>query len=211
MHPAVAQTPSPQRAISRRPRDTVADTDQIIVRHAATWAAYTAMRAELDSPGLRLAFNQGTLEIMSPSKRHEALKTLIGRLLETFSLVRRVPMQGFGSMTMRSELHERGLEPDECYLIGGGEPDRPPDLAVEVVLSSHGIDKLPIYATLGVGEVWFWRDGAFSVFVLDGNSYRQAEQQSAVPGLDLAVLGQFAAWDDQYAAAQAYRDALEGR
>ena len=59
-----------------------------------------------------MTYLEGSLEIMSPSRRHEVEKKQIARLLELFCLERDIPLYGYGSTTFRKEEHERGLEPD---------------------------------------------------------------------------------------------------
>ncbi len=115
------------------------------------------VRELIDSPGIRMAFFDGVLEIMSPSRRHEVYKTQIARLLETYALERDVRLYGYGSTTFRSAPRETGLEPDECYVVGR-QMDEYPDLAIEVALTSGGLPKLPLYERLQVREVWFWAD-----------------------------------------------------
>lgn len=176
------------------------------------------MRELIGSPGVRLAYLEGTLEIMSPSSRHEFLKKQIARLLEVYSLERAVPLNGYGSTTFRREARERGLEPDECYcygrLLGDSRDGDAPDIALEVVLKSGGIDKLAIYAGLGVKEVWFWREvgsgdpGGFELHVLEGAGYVAVERSRLVPSLDLDLLADFVRRPDQYGAALAFRDRL---
>jgi hypothetical protein len=98
---------------------------------------------------------------MSPSRYREMANTQLARLLEAFADERGIELEGFGSWTIKSELRERGVEPDECYVVGAvtGAPERP-DFAVEVVHTSGGIDKLAVYQGLEVPEVWFFDRGA---------------------------------------------------
>lgn len=86
---------------------------------------------------------EGTLEIMSPSPEHEVDKTTIARLIEIHALERDIDLTGYGSTTFRKPAQERGLEPDECYCFG--QLKEFPDIGLEVIVSSGGIDKLSIY------------------------------------------------------------------
>jgi Uma2 family endonuclease len=86
---------------------------------------------------------EGTLEIMSPSPEQEVDKTTIARLIEIHALERDIDLTGYGSTTFRKPAQERGLEPDECYCFG--QLKEFPDIALEVIVSSGGIDKLSIY------------------------------------------------------------------
>ncbi|MFC1642300.1 Uma2 family endonuclease, partial [Myxococcota bacterium] len=146
--------------------------DRFVVLNGVEWKTYCAVRELFDSPGIRMTYLRGALEIMSPSRRHEAYKTIIGRLIELFALERDVPLFGYGSTTFRKALAERGLEPDECYVVGREmSDDEYPDIALEVVLTSGGIQKLEVYRGLGVHEVWFWEQGQFRVFWLGDSGY----------------------------------------
>jgi Uma2 family endonuclease len=138
-----------------------ADADQRLVLHGIPWRDYLLLSdLFIDRPGLHLTYLEGTLEITTTSPRHERIKKLIARLVELHALFRGVRIHGFGSATYRREEKERGLEPDECYCVNTEKPY--PDLAIEVVLSSGGVNKLAVYQGLGVREVWFWEEGALS-------------------------------------------------
>jgi Uma2 family endonuclease len=185
----------------------VVDDDVRLIVHGVSWGRYVLIRELLDDqPGLRMTYLEGTLEIMSPSREHERAKVMIARLIEAWALVRRVRLNGYGSTTLRKEARERGLEPDECYVLG--ELREVPDIAIEVVLTSGGIDKLAVYRGLGVPEVWFYRQGAFTLHALEGDRYVAIERSRIVPALDLEQLARFVDASDQTAAVRAYVDAL---
>ena len=181
--------------------------DQRIVIRGVSWQAYSTLCESLDVPGLRMTYLEGALEIMSPSREHEDLKTRIARLVELFALERDVPLYGYGSTTFRAEAKERGAEPDECYVVG--EPLREmPDIAIEVVLSSGGLNKLRVYRGLGVREVWFWIDGRLSVYVLGDHGYEPRSRSRLIPELDFDLIARFVDRADQPQALKEYRAAL---
>ena len=132
---------------------------------------------------------EGTLEIMSPSPEQEVDKTSIARLIEIYALERDIDLTGYGSTTFRKPAQERGLEPDECYCFG--QLKEFPDIALEVIVSSGGIDKLSIYQGLAVPEVWFWRNQQFSIYRLRNQGYEAIERSEFLPDLDFSVLAQF--------------------
>lgn len=175
--------------------------------HGVTWAAYCAMRELLGSPAVRMTFSNGTLELMSPSPSHESIKTLIARLLELWAVTRGVRLYGYGGTTFRLEARERGLEADECYTVGRSLVDYP-DLAIEVVVSSPLLDKLSVYAGLGVPEVWIWQGGRLAIHCLREDGYERVARSERLPDLDVAELERFAALDDQHDAVTSYREAL---
>ena len=130
------------------------DLDQRIVLRDVSWEQYEALLALFgdDPPGIRMAYLEGALEIMSPSRKHETIKTVVGRLIEFYALERGISLTGLGSTTFRHAAKEQGIEPDECYCVG--EDKEFPDIAFEVVLTSGGgVNRLAIYAGLGVAEV----------------------------------------------------------
>ncbi len=170
------------------------------------WSTYVVLRDTVDSPGLRMTYLEGRLEIMSPSRTHEVSKKQIARLLELFCLERDIPLFGYGSTTFRKEEKQRGLEPDECYCRGA---DREvPDIALEVIVSSPLIDKLEVYRGLSVREVWLFRNGTFEIMTLRHDQYESIERSQVFPEVDLAALGRFALAEDQHAALKAFRDEL---
>ena len=151
-----------------------------------TWEDYERL-LELrgDDPAVRMTYLEGQLEIMTPSTYHERLKTRLARLLEAWSEEAGIDLEGAGSWTLRDRLTERGLEPDECYFVGRtGDDEATPDFALEVVWTSGGIDKLDVYAGLGVREVWFWRDGRLSFHALRKERYECVARSELLPAFD---------------------------
>jgi Uma2 family endonuclease len=171
------------------------------------WEAYVAFRDAVDTPAVRMTYCEGALEIMAPLPEHEDDKTTVARLIEMYAIERDVPLYGYGSTTFRSAAKARGLEPDECYCVGHRLRDFP-DIAIEVVLTSGGIEKLPVYAGLQVREVWFWEDDAFHLHALRAGRYEAIPASEVLPGLDLEVVTRFVRWGDQHEAVKAYRDWL---
>jgi Uma2 family endonuclease len=185
--------------------------DRRFVLHGVTWAQYLAVRAMFDDrPGLRMNFVEGTLELMSPSKEHEYIKKQLARLLELYALARGVRLHGYGQTTFRHEAAERGLEPDECYWVGDVDGEYP-HLAIEVVVTSGGIDKLKAYAPLGVREVWFWRSDRFELYGLRDGAYSPIARSALLPLLDVEELARHVRMRDQADAARAWWEALGGR
>ena len=134
--------------------------DKIVVLHGMSWVDYQRLQeARGESSVPRLAYLEGELEIMTPSRSHESLKSRIGCLVEAWCLEKGVEFSTYGSWTLQKKEAERGLEPDECYVFGAVQEPERPDLAIEVVWTSGGLRKLDIYLALGLPEVWFWRRG----------------------------------------------------
>ncbi len=189
----------------------VPTADQRVVMHGVPWSHYEALialRGEASSP--RVAFLDGALELMTPSKDHERNKSYIGRLLEAWALDRGIDLSPYGSWTLKSAPRQSGAEPDECYIVGEDQGRERPDLAIEVVWTSGGIDKLELYARLGVGEVWFWRDGRIEVHVLRDGRYESATRSALFPDLDVELLASFLDRPTALQAVRAFREALRG-
>ncbi len=181
-----------------------------VLLNGVDWKTYCAIRDLIDSPGVRMAFFEGVLEIMSPSRRHEVYKKQIARLLETYALERDVPLYAYGSTTFRNAPRETGLEPDECYVVG--HPiDEHPDLAIEVALTSGGLPKLPLYQRLGIREVWFWVDDELRLYGLSEGGYEPIARSGLLPDLDVDLIAGFVRREDQHGAVKAYREEIRSR
>jgi Uma2 family endonuclease len=144
---------------------------------------------------------------MSPSRDHESIKSLIGRLVETYCLEAGIRFRTLGAWTLRDRALERGAEPDECYVIGDEDADRP-HLVIEVEWTPGRIDKLEIYRLLGIREVWIWRQGQIEVHVLRGKQYQRQDRSQVLPRLDLAQLVRYLDEPTAYDAILAFRRAL---
>lgn len=176
------------------PDDLVAEIDHRIIMHDVPWSHYEIiMTIKGDAPVPRVAYLEGELELMSPSRNHEAIKSVIGRLAEAYADEVNLDLCPVGSWTIRSAPKERGVEPDECYTLGDPRNKEWPDLAIEVAWTRGGIDKLEIYRGLGVGEVWVWRKGRIRVFLLqEAARYEESDRSALMPGLDLTLVARLA-------------------
>ncbi|MCU0833771.1 MAG: Uma2 family endonuclease [Chromatiaceae bacterium] len=184
--------------------------DHVVLLSHVSWDDYErllAMRGDHSAP--RIAYLEGDVEIMSPSQTHEGIKSVIGALLETYCLEREIPFSTYGSWTLKDRERERGAEPDECYVFGTGETDRP-HLAIEVIWTHGRIDKLDIYRLLGVAEVWYWRKGKIQPYALRGERYVAIDRSEVLPGLDIDLLTSFIDRPTTYDAIRGFREALRG-
>lgn len=189
---------------SDRPRG-----DQIVVLRGASWADYQrVMEMRGDGAVPRVAFLDGLLEIMSPSPEHESIKSVLGRLVEAYCLERDIEFRTVGSWTIENKALARGVEPDECWVFGPAREATKPDLAIEVVWTSGGIDKLEIYRKLGVREVWYWKARRLTPYVLVGEAYEERAVSEVLAGIDLASLASFLDAPTTSAAIRAYRETL---
>lgn len=167
--------------------------DQRVHLHDVPWSHYQILLAvKGEAPVPRIAYLEGELELMSPSADHEMIKSRIRQLIEAYAAHRGLDLWPVGSWTVHNAPAQRGVEPDECYTIGDPRAKRVPDLAIEVVWTRGGIDKLDIYRGLGVGEVWFWRAGRIDAYVLRDGRYQASSASEVVPGLDLQLVARLA-------------------
>ena len=163
--------------------------DGIVVLSGVAWADYERLleiRGDHSAP--RINYDAGVLEIMSPSRSHEGIKSVIGRLVDAYCFENDIEFATYGSWTLKKKRRGKGAEADECYVFGGRQDFTRPDLAIEVVWTSGRIDKLGIYQALGVREVWYWRDETLEAFVLGPKGYKLARTSKVLPGIDLAEL-----------------------
>lgn len=157
---------------------------------ALTWREFKAVEQLLDRPGYRLSFLDGTLEIRQmPGEPHETVKKRIAALLELYLLLAGFDFTPTGSMTLENEAAGVKREADESYKLAPGRSR--PDLAIEVVFTSGGINKLEAYKRLKISEVWFWEDGVLEIYHLRGEGeqlrYEKIANSEAVPGIDLEL------------------------
>lgn len=132
------------------------------------WRGYTKILDAVGEGHVRLNYDGGRLEFLSPSPEHELTKSLLGSLVEVLMDERDVRYQKGGSITFRRKALDKGLEPDECFWVANRKSminvkrwmpsvHPPPDLVIEIEVSQGVVSRLPILAALGVPEVWHWR------------------------------------------------------
>lgn len=185
--------------------------DHRVFLHHVAWDDYERMLAiRGEGAGLRVTYLQGEIELMSPSRQHERLATLIGRLLEAYAEEQGLDLDGYGNWTVTSQEARRGAEPDRCYVLGRRDPERP-DLVIEVAWTHGGIGKLAVWSGLAVPEVWLWREGRLEVHVLEGSSYVQSERSRLLPELDVGLLASFLDRPSQTQAVREYRETLRSQ
>jgi Uma2 family endonuclease len=158
-----------------------------------SYSTYEALVTEIDDRRrLRITYRRGEMEIMSPTQDHERGKKLIGRMVEVLTEELGISIMSCGSTTFKDQLLDCGLEPDECYYIQheanvrgrtvklGQDP--PPDLVVEVDITTSVIDRFPIYAALGFPEIWQYVDGDIVIHLLQPDGlYSVSQKSSALP------------------------------
>jgi Uma2 family endonuclease len=178
-------------------------TEWRIVLHGVPWDTYQTLRNADENYHLRMTYDRGALEIVSPSRKHESISYVLGRMIDQWTLRHKIHIAAGRNTTFSRKDLERGLEPDNCYWITHEREirrkdnvdlrfDPPPDLVLEVDVTSSSIPKIPIYAALGVPEVWHWNDDdKLEVIRLSSSGdYRAVRQSRELPKfpLKLAVM-----------------------
>ena len=186
-------------------------TDQRLVYGGITWQQFKLIQAGFaESPGVRLSYYNGEIEIIMPGREHEIFSRSIGFLIGLFCLENNVEFEPTGSMTQELE-GEVSAEADESYCFGESKPT--PDLVIEVVFTSDSSKKLQRYQALNVPEVWLWQDGLFSLYHLRDNCYEKISRseipQLATLDLDLLTRCVLIAQTSRLEAATTFRKALK--
>jgi Uma2 family endonuclease len=183
--------------VSQMPPDTV------VTFHGVSWEEYEELLDQIgESAGLRVSFNDGRLEVMTLSTEHESYARFIERLMTAVCLRLRINIRSFGSATMKERKRKKGNEPDACFYIQTASvignrihldfaTDPPPDVAVEVDIHHDSQSKFPIYAALGVSEIWRFDGRRLSIHLLHDNNYVEVAQSRALPMLTSQVLTEF--------------------
>lgn len=184
------------------------DTEEQYTVTGVSWQAYEALLADLgdDFPGLRIHYLEGTLEITMPGRKHEVSKDNIARLLSAYFEETLTRFYGLGSTTFKQEAKRRGAEPDASFCVGTDKEF--PDIAIEVVQTSGGINKLEIYQGLDVPEVWFWKKGKFAVYHLQNQEYQLSDRSQFLPGLDLTLVATYVLYPEPLDAILEFRAAI---
>lgn len=176
---------------------------QTIILSGVSWRTYEALLADHeDRSAPRFAYDHGELEIMSPSPEHEKFNRDLALLVDVVAEEFEIDVYALGSTTFRREDLDRGFEPDSCFYIENEERvrgkdridldvDPPPDLVIEIDITSPSLDKHPIYARLGVPEVWRHDGKRLAILRLDGTDYAEVAESKVLPPLTEDVLSGF--------------------
>lgn len=183
---------------------TVSPVAAPTVLNEVSWDTYERLLA--DDPGRhapRLTYDRGVLELMSPGSMHERLARLAALLVELVAVEWDIDVDDLGSTTFRQRALQRGFEPDGCFYFGDDaaamrgaqdldvEQQPPPNVVLEVDVTRSSIDKLALYASFDVPEVWRFHQERWHVLVLVDGAYASASASVALPLLTAEALDQF--------------------
>ena len=167
------------------------------------WEGYQALLKLTENRRVRVTYDRGKAEVMAPLPIHEIYKALFGRLVEAIGEELDIQLFAQASTTFSREDLDKGLEPDECFYIDSAnlvrdraklnlDVDPPPDLVIEVDITSSSIDRQGIYAAMGVPEIWRFDGDTLSVLLLSGQgSYEPSSASASFPFLPMAEVARF--------------------
>ena len=187
-----------------------ASADTVAVYHDRTWEQFKHLQKGLEgSPGVRLSFYEGVVELFMPGQPHEIFKRVISSLLDFFFLHWSIRVIPTGSVT-QEQAGVASAQADDSFCFGEVKPI--PDLSIEVVFTSGSTAKLKRYQALGVPEVWFWEDGLLTLHRLGENGYTRIDKSQipALAKLDVELLSRCVLMGetDWLGAVQTFRAAL---
>src|SRR5262245_25832433 len=177
-------------------------TEQKVILNGVGWETYERLLAEHEgSASTRFNYDHGTLEIMVLSAERERLKQTLTTLVELVAAELGIDVDGMGSTTFRKKDAGRGFEADASFYVKHASRvvgkaridlavDPPPDLAIEIDITSPSVDKLPIDAALSVPEAWRYDGHSMEILVLRSGSYSETEASEAIKGLTVEVLSE---------------------
>jgi Uma2 family endonuclease len=183
----------------------ISEPAQHIVLDNVSWDFYEHLLEEIGDRPLRVTYDQGSLEIMSPLPKHERWGAWIARLIELTCTELEIPVASLGSTTFRSRPRLKGLEPDKCFYVQhfeeGIELDEEfdpaihhsPDLAVEIDVTHRSVPREPIYAALRMPELWRFTGSELNVLHLIRGKYLQRSKSLTFPFLPMNEFGDFVA------------------
>lgn len=178
---------------------------QRIILHGISWETYEHLLNDIgESHAAHFAYDQGALEIMVPTERHERPSRILAVLVDVLAEELNIDLHRLGSTTLKREDLQKGLEPDSGFYIRnearirGKEKldftvDPPPDLIIEIDETSSSLNKFPIYAKLGTLELWRYKNNQVQFFVLTNGQYVEVENSIAFPVLTNSLATQFLA------------------
>jgi Uma2 family endonuclease len=167
------------------------------------WDTYERLLADLaDCSGPRLTYDRGELEIMSPNAKHEAINEAVKVMISVLCEEWKLDVHALGSTTYKRKTFKRGFEPDSCFYFKKAalvrakdhldlEVDPAPELVVEIEISRSAIKKFPLFAKLGVGEVWRYDGQRVTIYVRKGETYLHQVSSRLLPGLTGATITRF--------------------
>jgi Uncharacterized protein conserved in cyanobacteria len=173
-----------------------------VILKGVSWSTFKALLADVgDDRAWRIAYDRGVLEIRMPLEEHEEPKRLIESFVEAIVDELEIELRSLGSLTLEREELSRAVEPDSCFYIQNESlvrgrninlpNDPPPDLVLESDYTNSSVNKLTIYASLGVPEIWRYQRQSLQVYQLVEGKYQKCDRSLAFPLLPVAEIPGF--------------------
>ena len=174
-----------------------AGKDGCMTFHDVSWEQFEAIEAAFAGiGGVKFFYLDRILQIMTVSPEHELIKKTLCMLLEAYMRANKIRFYAKGGPTLGNRELGGRKEPDDSYDIGTQKTV--PDIAIEVVITSGGINTLELYKRVGVREVWFWQNSQLAIYYLIDENYEQIARSRFLPDLNLELLVRCANMPDQY-------------
>ena len=176
--------------------------ERFVLEHVS-WGTYECLLADhTDASTPRFTYSEGMLEIMSPSTEHEKINLALAMIAELVAEEQEIEFATLGSTTFRRRDLKKGTQPDSCFYIQHVERirgkneidltvDPPPDLVIEVEITSPAVPKLPVYARLGVPEIWLYDGRAPRILRLVDDRYVNSDRSGVLSCLTESMLSEF--------------------
>ena len=193
---------STQTAECREAVDHLPPGGMLVFQHVS-WEDYEKLLEDLaDRPGVRVSYNEGRLEIMSPLPEHEEYKDSIYRMVCVFAEMHGIELETRGSATWKRSKLQKGSEPDTCFYVANApriigrrtidlDKDPPPDVVVEIDTTNESTSKFPIYSALRVPEIWRYDGGRSYMYRLTAGAYSEISESLSFPGLTVDMITEF--------------------
>ena len=164
------------------------------------WESYKQLDDKREhQPGTRFTFSEGVLQIMSVGFTHERLNRRLAMLVGLLAESGEVDFEPAGETTFRREDLEKGFQPDSCFYFTcldelrakedvNLDVDPPPDLILEIDITSSSLNRLPLFAAVGVPEVWRYEKGAIKIYQLHGGIYDESPVSQWFPTVNAEQL-----------------------
>jgi Uma2 family endonuclease len=183
--------------------------DQRLIHSGIDWQQFKLIEQGFsNSPGIRLFYFKGEVEILAVSQEHESFSRTIAGLLIDYFVEKDIEFNPLGSFTQEKG-RKVSVQSDESFLIGRST-GKTPDLAIEVIFTSGNETKLNRYQALGVPEVWFWEDGLFGLYHLRSPGYEKIAQSEILPDLDINLLSRCLLMASRVEAVKEWRRSISG-
>lgn len=168
------------------------------------WSVYEQMIEQYNGiANPRLWFDRGVLEIMPISSEHEDPKQILALIIEELAFEMKLDVHNIGSTTLRRKNIKRGFEPDLSFYFNDNaaqmrgknqidlNTDAAPDLVIEIDITSPSIDKLELFAKVGIAEVWIFEDNRLKFLHLKKDKYAESDKSRLLADVSSEVVTDF--------------------